>query len=180
MVIGTNLATRVSVPPYLRDTYDKEAVIQGIDFIRSALSKVNGLTWITPTASQTTTAFVNSVRHLHLCESELQACSSTDDFQIPATVASRGSNHWVGSCTIGADDGRSGGKAVVDLDTKVYGSEHYCTCSSDSSLTSQQLIIYLLLMPPSSQESLPGIHLQPLSLWRSAQRNGSLPSSSLT
>jgi cellobiose dehydrogenase (acceptor) len=61
MVIGTNLATRVSVPPYLRDTYDKEAVIQGIDFIRSALSKVSGLTWVTPTASQTTTAFVNSV-----------------------------------------------------------------------------------------------------------------------
>jgi hypothetical protein len=27
----------------------------------------------------------------------------------------------MGSCTIGEDDGRAGGKAVVDLDTKVYG-----------------------------------------------------------
>jgi cellobiose dehydrogenase (acceptor) len=44
--------------------------------------------------------------------------------QIPATTASRGSNHWTGSCTIGTDDGRSGGKAVVDLDTKVYGTDN--------------------------------------------------------
>jgi hypothetical protein len=94
----------------------------------------------------------------------LKACSSTDVFQIPATVASRGSNHWIGSCTIGADDGRSGGKAVVDLDTKVYGSEYYSACSSGSSLTSRQLIICLLSMPRSSQESLPGIRLLPLSL----------------
>ncbi|KAF2703824.1 GMC oxidoreductase [Pleomassaria siparia CBS 279.74] len=103
MTLQPNLNTRVSTVPYLRDAADKDAVIQGIDFIRSALSKVNGLTWITPTSSQTTTAFVNS---------------------IPATVASRGSNHWIGSCTIGSDDGRTGGKAVVDLDTKVYGTDN--------------------------------------------------------
>jgi hypothetical protein len=50
--------------------------------------------------------------------------SAADHFKIPATVASRGSNHWIGSCTIGTDDGRSGGKAVVDLDTKVYGTDN--------------------------------------------------------
>ena len=66
MVIQSNLNTRVATPPYLRDAGDKEAVIAGIDFIRSALSKVNGLTWITPTSSQTTTAFVNSVSYFQL------------------------------------------------------------------------------------------------------------------
>jgi hypothetical protein len=50
--------------------------------------------------------------------------SDPGHFKIPATVASRGSNHWIGSCTIGTDDGRSGGKAVVDLDTKVYGTDN--------------------------------------------------------
>jgi cellobiose dehydrogenase (acceptor) len=40
---------------------------------------------------------------------------------MPATPGLRKSNHWVGSCTIGTDDGRTGGKAVVDLNTKVYG-----------------------------------------------------------
>lgn len=52
-------------------------------------------------------------------------CNSTNyNWQIPATTGSRGSNHWTGSCTIGTDDGRAGGKAVVDLDTKVYGTDN--------------------------------------------------------
>lgn len=29
-----------------------------------------------------------------------------------------------GSCKMGSDDGRDGGSAVVDLDTKVYGTEN--------------------------------------------------------
>lgn len=42
--------------------------------------------------------------------------------KIPATPASRGSNHWLGSAKIGLDDGRQpNGTAVVDADTKVYG-----------------------------------------------------------
>jgi len=103
MTILGNLNTQVSTAPYLREALDKEAVIAGIDFMRTALSKVQGLTWITPTTGQSTSAFVNS---------------------IPATPGSRGSNHWIGSCTIGTDDGRTGGKAVVDLDTKVYGTDN--------------------------------------------------------
>lgn len=39
-------------------------------------------------------------------------------------LGSRNSNHWVGSCTIGEKDGREGGNAVVDLDTKVYGMDN--------------------------------------------------------
>ncbi|KAH7121263.1 hypothetical protein B0J11DRAFT_616620 [Dendryphion nanum] len=98
-----SLRTRVITDPYLRNQYDKEAVVQGIDYIRGVFSKIQGLSWITPGVNQTTTAFVNA---------------------IPATKSSRGSNHWTGSCTIGKDDGRTGGNAVVDLDTKVYGTEN--------------------------------------------------------
>ncbi|KAH7067379.1 cellobiose dehydrogenase [Paraphoma chrysanthemicola] len=103
MAITPALTTRVSIAPYLRDARDKEAVVQGIEYIRGVLSQIQNLTWIEPKFNQTTTAFVNS---------------------IPATPGSRGSNHWTGSCTIGSDDGRSGGKAVVDLDTKVYGTDN--------------------------------------------------------
>ena len=66
MTINGNLNTQVSTPPYLRDQLDKDAVIAGIDFIRGALSKVQGLTWVTPTTSQSTTAFVNSVCYILL------------------------------------------------------------------------------------------------------------------
>ncbi|KAF2645063.1 cellobiose dehydrogenase [Massarina eburnea CBS 473.64] len=101
--ITSQLNTRVVTAPYLRNSSDKDAVIAGLDYMRTVLSGVSGMSWITPTSGQTTTAFVNS---------------------IPATPASRGSNHWTGSATIGEADGRTGGNAVVDLDTKVYGMDN--------------------------------------------------------
>ncbi|KAJ4291666.1 hypothetical protein N0V90_009561 [Kalmusia sp. IMI 367209] len=103
LTITPQLNTQVATAPYLRNATDKEAVIQGIDFIRSALNKVQGLTWITPTADQSSTSFVNS---------------------IPAVTASRNSNHWTGSNKMGTDSGLTGGTAVVDLDTKVYGTDN--------------------------------------------------------
>ena len=33
-------------------------------------------------------------------------------------------NREIGTCKIGEDDGRNGGSAVVDLDTKVYGTDN--------------------------------------------------------
>ncbi|KAF2651401.1 GMC oxidoreductase [Lophiostoma macrostomum CBS 122681] len=103
MDITPQLNTRVVTPPYLRNASDKAAVIQGIDYIRGVLSGVPNLSWVVPTASQNTTTWVNS---------------------IPTNPSSRGSNHWTGSCTLGTDDGRKGGNAVVDLDTKVYGTDN--------------------------------------------------------
>ncbi|KAF2264011.1 FAD-linked reductase [Lojkania enalia] len=97
MTILPNLNARVAIPPYLRDEGDKEVVIQGIEYMRGELSEVRNLTWIVPSVSQNSTAFVNS---------------------IPALPGSRGSNHWTGSCMIGTDDGRTEGRAVFDLDTK--------------------------------------------------------------
>ncbi|SPQ20628.1 329ee128-7337-45ed-9a72-e5f65c2d5f11 [Thermothielavioides terrestris] len=103
MTITRQLNTVVSTPPYLRDAHDKEAVIQGIDDFRNSLKGVANLTWISPRADVSSEQFVNS---------------------IPATPARRCSNHWIGTAKLGTDDGRSGGTAVVDLDTKVYGTDN--------------------------------------------------------
>ncbi|KAK3209194.1 hypothetical protein GRF29_69g1056792 [Pseudopithomyces chartarum] len=103
LTISPALNVQVSTVPYLRNATDKEAVIQGIDTIRAALKNVQNLTWIKPTAEQTTASFVNS---------------------IPNVLSTRNSNHWTGTNKIGTDDGRSGGTAVVDLDTKVYGTDN--------------------------------------------------------
>ncbi|BCS19750.1 cellobiose dehydrogenase [Aspergillus puulaauensis] len=101
VTINSGLNTVVSTLPWLRDENDTDAVIQGLERLRDSLSNVTGLTWAFPTKNVTITDFVNS---------------------LPAT--GRGSNHWMGSCKMGSDDGRDGGSAVVDLDTKVYGTEN--------------------------------------------------------
>jgi cellobiose dehydrogenase (acceptor) len=61
MGITPSLTTRVMTPPYLRDPYDKDAVIEGIEYVRGVLSNIQNLTWVVPRANQTTAAFVNSV-----------------------------------------------------------------------------------------------------------------------
>ena len=40
------------------------------------------------------------------------------------SYSNRRSNHWMGTNKIGTDDGRAGGTAVVDLNTKVYGTDN--------------------------------------------------------
>ncbi|KAK3321274.1 cellobiose dehydrogenase [Cercophora scortea] len=103
MVITKQLNTVVSVPPYLRNEHDKAAVIQGLVNLQESLKSVANLTWITPKVNVTAAQFVSS---------------------IPATPSRRCSNHWIGTAKIGTDDGRTGGSAVVDLNTKVYGTDN--------------------------------------------------------
>jgi len=103
LTINNQLKTVVSQSPYLNNAQDKAAVVAGVQSLRDALSKVSGLTWVRPTSGQTSDAFVNS---------------------IPATAGSRNSNHWIGTVKMGTDDGRSGGSAVVDTNTKVYGTDN--------------------------------------------------------
>jgi len=103
MTITKQLNTIVSTPPYLREAHDKEAVIQGIAHLRESLKGVANLTWITPPLNVTVEDFVDSV---------------------PATPARRCSNHWIGTAKLGTDDGRAGGTSVVDLNTKVYGTDN--------------------------------------------------------
>lgn len=40
------------------------------------------------------------------------------------SYSNRRANHWIGTNKIGSDDGRDGGSAVVDLNTKVYGTDN--------------------------------------------------------
>ncbi|ERT01715.1 hypothetical protein HMPREF1624_00009 [Sporothrix schenckii ATCC 58251] len=103
MVITRRLTTFVSVPPYLHDDLDKDVVIKGIQNLQAALKNVPNITWITPAPNQTVAEYVNS---------------------LPNTPAKRRANHWIGTNKMGLDDGRLGGTAVVDLDTKVYGTDN--------------------------------------------------------
>lgn len=40
------------------------------------------------------------------------------------TTGNRRANHWIGTAKLGTDDGRNGGSSVVDLNTKVYGTDN--------------------------------------------------------
>jgi len=40
------------------------------------------------------------------------------------SYSNRRANHWMGTNKIGRDDGRLGGSAVVDTDTRVYGTDN--------------------------------------------------------
>ncbi|KAL3471067.1 hypothetical protein BJX99DRAFT_263593 [Aspergillus californicus] len=101
VTINSALNTVVSTTPWLRDENDVDAVIQGLERLRDALSGIQGLTWAFPTSNVSIPDFVNGL-----------------------ATTGRGSNHWMGSCKMGSDDGRAGGSAVVDLDTKVYGMDN--------------------------------------------------------
>ena len=61
MGIQGNMNTRVITPPYLREAADLDAVVKGFDYMRGVLSNIQNLTWITPTTSQNTTAWLKTV-----------------------------------------------------------------------------------------------------------------------
>ncbi|ERS96200.1 hypothetical protein HMPREF1624_07109 [Sporothrix schenckii ATCC 58251] len=103
MTITKRLDTFVSTPPYLHDDFDKEAVVRGIENLVKTLSPVANLTWVRPAPNVTVADYVAS---------------------IPAKPAQRCSNHWIGTAKMGLDDGRAGGTAVVDTDTRVYGTDN--------------------------------------------------------
>ncbi|KAL2786733.1 hypothetical protein BJX66DRAFT_341861 [Aspergillus keveii] len=101
LTINSGLNTVVSTLPWLTDENDVDAVVQGFERLQEALANVSGLTWMFPTSNVSIPEFVDSL-----------------------ALTGRGSNHWMGSCKMGSDDGRNGGSAVVDLNTKVYGMDN--------------------------------------------------------
>ncbi|KAH6613732.1 cellobiose dehydrogenase [Chaetomium sp. MPI-SDFR-AT-0129] len=103
MTITKGLTTVVSDPPYLKDDSDLEAVITGIKNIQAALNTIPNITWVLPPPNGTVEEYVAS---------------------LPVTPAARRANHWMGTAKLGSDDGRDGGTSVVDLDTKVYGTDN--------------------------------------------------------
>lgn len=103
MSITPSLGTIVSDQPYLKDPNDKAAVIQGIINVQNALKNIPGLTWNYPPDNMTAAEYVDALL-VHW--------------------SARRSNHWMGTNKLGTDDGRLGGTAVVDLNTKVYGTDN--------------------------------------------------------
>jgi cellobiose dehydrogenase (acceptor) len=104
MTITDGLNTVVSTVPYLRDNNDIEAVIKGIENLQKALSGVKNLTWLAPAPDETARHFVENMI---------------------VSTSNRRANHWIGSNKMGTKDGRqSGGDAVVDTNTKVWGTDN--------------------------------------------------------
>ncbi|KAI3326242.1 hypothetical protein HD806DRAFT_441044 [Xylariaceae sp. AK1471] len=104
MTIRQGLDTFVSDPPYLKDVNDKLAVIAGIESVRKSISSYPNIEWKFPAANQTTQNYVDG---------------------IVVSAAKRRANHWLGTNKMGLDDGRTDkGTAVVDLNTKVYGTDN--------------------------------------------------------
>ncbi|KAL7268091.1 hypothetical protein RUND412_009299 [Rhizina undulata] len=103
MTIESNLDMEISVSPYLNDANDVDAVIKGVASLMASTANVSGITFIQPAAGVDAETFVYDY------------------------YASRRSNHWLGTCKLGTDDGRNGNGttgAVVDLNTKVYGTDN--------------------------------------------------------
>ncbi|GMG07054.1 unnamed protein product [Aspergillus oryzae] len=98
MTITAGLDTVVSTLPFLRDESDVNAVIQGIQNLKMALNGT-GFTWNYPSRNTSIAEFVK-------------------------TVSAEFWKHVRRTCKIGTDDGRTGGSAVVDLNTKVYGTDN--------------------------------------------------------
>ncbi|KAK3995717.1 hypothetical protein QBC44DRAFT_12461 [Cladorrhinum sp. PSN332] len=103
MTITPALDTAVSTHPYLHDEGDKEAVIKGIKSFQNALNVIPNITWVVPAPGTTVEDFVNNML---------------------VSPSNRRSNHWMGTAKLGTDDGRKGGTSVVDLDTRVYGTDN--------------------------------------------------------
>jgi cellobiose dehydrogenase (acceptor) len=102
MTIQPNLNMTISVSPFLNNPSDTEAVVAGVKSFMTAASSKN-ITFLHPAPGVTAAEYVNS-------------------YSSP-----RGSNHWLGTCKMGTVDGRAGNGttgAVVDTNTRVYGTEN--------------------------------------------------------
>ncbi|KAF3009550.1 hypothetical protein E8E13_005488 [Curvularia kusanoi] len=93
----------VSKSPYLIDQLDTDAVVASLKSMIKALSKNPQITMQVPPAGTTVEDYVAS---------------------LPKTPAARRANHWIGTAKIGSDSGLNGGTSVVDLNTKVYGTDN--------------------------------------------------------
>ncbi|KAI3546703.1 fungal cellulose binding domain-containing protein [Colletotrichum abscissum] len=103
MTIQANLGTVVSTVPYLRDQNDVEAVIKGLENLQTSLKSVANLVWNFPPPGTTVRDYVNNML---------------------VSYSNRRANHWIGTNKLGTSDGRSKGDSVVDVNTKVYGTDN--------------------------------------------------------
>ncbi|KAL0958866.1 hypothetical protein HGRIS_014182 [Hohenbuehelia grisea] len=109
--IDAALRARPLVDPWLQDPNDKPVLLQALGDIVAGIKSVPGLTMITPDNTTTLLDYVNNYG-----------------------ASSMNSNHWVGSCIIGA----SKDVAVVDANTKVFGTNNLFVV--DASIVSHSFI----------------------------------------
>jgi cellobiose dehydrogenase (acceptor) len=120
MTITPSLTTIVSDVPYLKDANDKEAIIQGLVNVQNALKTIPGLVWQQPSANVTAKQYIDDVRTPHPPPQP----ALTPALQMVVSYSNRRANHWCGTNKMGKDDGRRNGTAVVDTNTKVYGTDN--------------------------------------------------------
>ncbi|KAJ9629376.1 hypothetical protein H2203_001749 [Taxawa tesnikishii (nom. ined.)] len=101
--ITSGLAMTVTDVPYLQTDEDNAAAIEGIKKLQQYLSTDPKIEILYPSKNQTVEEFFAAY---------------------PKTTSSRGSNHWLGACKMGTDSGLQNGTAVVDTNTKVYGTDN--------------------------------------------------------
>ncbi|KUI55306.1 Cellobiose dehydrogenase [Cytospora mali] len=94
--------TVLSVKPWLVEDADREAFS---DFLQWWLDITNGTVSVSSNDTMTITP-----------------AGSTPSSLISSSLVS--GDHWVGSAKMGTDDGRDNGTSVVDLNTKVYGTDN--------------------------------------------------------
>lgn len=103
ITITPDLTMTVSDLPFVKDSGDVAAIVQGIKNLKEVIAKNSKLTMKFPTATESVEDFVKNY---------------------PNTVSARTANHWVGTAKMGTDSGLSGGTSVVDTNTKVYGTDN--------------------------------------------------------
>ncbi|KAF4631847.1 cellobiose dehydrogenase [Cudoniella acicularis] len=103
--IGKGLNMVVSTLPY-GDKNDLATTAIAIDHMVSALKTVSNLTWVLPTANQSGADYLTTIPLTY------------------ANIGARRANHWMGSTKLGTDSGLTGGTAVVDTNTKIYGTDN--------------------------------------------------------
>ncbi|KAH6638985.1 hypothetical protein C7974DRAFT_353168 [Boeremia exigua] len=101
--INGGLTMEVTTSPYLRNQADTDAVIASLKSMVKAIQRNPQIELQVPPAGTTIEAYVAS---------------------LPKTPSARRANHWIGTAKIGSDSGLSGGTSVVDLNTKVYGTDN--------------------------------------------------------
>ncbi|CAK4030971.1 carbohydrate-binding module family 1 Non-catalytic module family CDH [Lecanosticta acicola] len=99
--ISEDLNMVVSRVPYLSDANDLAAVKSGIETLQKALAADPQIQIVFPAANTSLDEFLGTY---------------------PLTTSARTANHWLGTCRMGTASGlENNGSAVVDTDTKVYG-----------------------------------------------------------
>ncbi|KAL1634694.1 hypothetical protein SLS56_002096 [Neofusicoccum ribis] len=105
VTIAPDLRMRISTLPYLRTEEDKEAVVRGLEAVVEALRGAgDGIRFTAPAEGMSVREYVDSY---------------------PVTSDRRRGLHFMGTAKMGTDSGlEPGGTSVVDIDTRVYGTEN--------------------------------------------------------